>query len=196
MKICPKCGIQSEDSLNFCPSCGSAMVNEEDIAQKQSDAEINYEQSQQEPENNTEEQNEQYYSGIQYGDQPQMTYITTPKKTFSDLSVVSFVLSITLPGLTGIILAIIDLIKNKINKKGLSIAAIILGSIKVVISIALTVVIISSLYSYIYSNYRQNNKNSQNPYSNSPYFSNPFGGYDAYDDWEDFFYGGGFNYDY
>ncbi|WP_026498921.1 zinc ribbon domain-containing protein [Butyrivibrio sp. WCD2001] len=113
---CPKCG--ADITGNFCPYCGSNLQQPQQTTSNQQDS--------------IPKVGGTYSTGVNYSTP---TYITNPqnvpkKKKHSALGIIAFVLSFLGPlALIGIILAIIDLVKDKdkSHKHGLTIAAIVIG---------------------------------------------------------------------
>lgn len=102
MKFCSNCGNPVKDSQKFCPECGFSL---------QDDAQINTDSSPQSAEVSP-------------------TVLPVQKKKHAPMGILAFIFSLTLfLSPLGVLLAIIDLLKNKGKKHGFSIAALIIGGL-------------------------------------------------------------------
>ncbi len=156
MKYCTNCGAELREGESFCPHCGQRVSVTESVKKPvYTEAEFELEEDEEEsfaqenpaveerrfePQKQTEpvQPKEPRFTGnanvsaqsssFQAAQKPE----PAPKKKISGLSIAAFICSLTilLSGL-GIILAIVDLVKsrNQPRKKGLSVAALVIGGI-------------------------------------------------------------------
>ena len=112
------------------------------------------------------------------------------KKKHSALGIVAFILSLTISSLAGVVCAIIDLVIHKQNKKGLSIAAIVIGGIKMIIAVFLAIIMLIVAGKYTYD--ALCNCDGTDDYPSYDYRSEQPMPYDEYDEYDDIF-GDGFD---
>ena len=102
MKYCSNCGNPVKESQKFCPECGFSLQDDDPVST------FNPQESEEMP----------------------PTIPLVYKKKHSPMSIIAFILSLTLiASPLGVLLAIIDLLKNKQKKHGFSIAALIIGGL-------------------------------------------------------------------
>lgn len=102
MKFCPNCGNPVKENQKFCPECGSSLKEDDVNTVSTPDESI----------------------------ETPTTPLPPLKKKHAPLSIIAFILSLTLLlSPLGVLLAIIDLLKNKGKKHGFSIAALIIGGL-------------------------------------------------------------------
>ena len=110
---CPKCGADAGE-VKFCPNCGADLQHEQPLQQ------------------HTSPNNTVYVNGIPNGipSYANATQGSSIKKKNSGMGIAAFVLSFLGPiAIVGMTLGIIDMIKDKqkANKHGFSIAALVIG---------------------------------------------------------------------
>ena len=117
MRYCPNCGTSINENSKFCENCGAKLGESE----KKTNV----------VENNPAQNNNQLSNTIVSGSQSKPI-----RAKNSGLGITAFILSLTfILAPVAVLLAIIDLIKNKQKKHGLSIAALIIGGIFIFIMI-------------------------------------------------------------